>query len=164
MRHRFLASALAVGALLATGPAFPLGTQQKNKLAGPPVLRVSPGYDYMAGDPNALSVDVKYGDSIWLVYYYGATGEYVGDPKGTPPGTREILVEASDTVHFAHIVGSMNMVPNSKGHILALTGRTPLRLDVAPGRSQTFYLRVRSHLGPSNPVTVKVSRSTPFAK
>lgn len=166
MRNLLACFALSAAALTATSSLF--AQSQKLSLPEPtpkPVfLRVAPGYDYMAGDPNGLSVELEHGEGMWLVYYSAKPGDYVGDPKGAPPSKAEVLVETSVTPGFLKVLGSLPMTPNAKGHIKVIADAGPLQLNVAPGRSQTFYVRVRNKLGVTNTVSVKVSHSTPFKR
>lgn len=162
MRRRLIMLvAMVTAAFAAVLPAH--AQLEKNKLAAdPPILRVSPGYDYMAGNPNGTSVEVKDGEGIWLVYYHGKPGDYAGDPKGAPTGKRPIQVESSFSPNFVKILGSAVLTPNAKGHIKVVTGGPPMLLNGSPGRTLTYYVRVRSNLGYSNVVTVNVKRPSNF--
>ncbi len=165
---RSLLACLALSTAALTGTSALVAQPQKLSLpepaAKPVFLRVAPGYAYMAGDPNGLSVELQHGEGMWLVYYSARPGDYVGDPKGAAPGKAEVLVESSTTPGFLKVLGAMPMTPNAKGHIKVIADAGPLQLDAAPGRSQTFYLRVRNNLGVTNIVSVKVSRPTPLKR
>lgn len=167
MRHVLASLALGIAAISVASPAH--AQLEKNKLTdpdtvAPPQLRVAPGYEYMAGNPAGTSVNVQLGNAIWLAYFNGEPGKYVGQPGAPQPGTRPVWVDTSTTPSFDKILGTAPYTPNTKGHIQLIVGGAPLGMTATSGHPQTYYLRVRTARGVSTTVAVTVTRTSVIKK